>query len=203
MAIRPTGIPVVYCATAEADTAKSSSNKSPNKRRSVWGDRLVLKTLRLLWRARMDVHLGPDVVRRWCLVQRGDLRVERPFEGAQAAGAEFLVHRWTLGRPVGEFGNEDIDVELLAARQLGQGVGVGTELRIELLEKAGVDGFVRSGAVRGLALQRRHGQLLLQHARMNDRQIGLIVANRLEPRGRDVGWGSGGLIICRCRLLGR
>ena len=35
----------------------------------------------------MDVHLGPDVVGRWRLVQRSDLGVERPFEGTQAAGA--------------------------------------------------------------------------------------------------------------------
>ena len=151
-------------------------------------------------RAGDDVHLRAHVVGRRHEGDRRRLGIERPFQRAQAAAAEFLVDRRALRHAVGHLGHDDVDVEALATGQLSQGVGVGRELRRVLGEEARVDGLEGAAAAAGLALQRRHRQLLLQHADADDREVGGIVTGRLVDVPRDRRGRL--LIVRRGRLLG-
>src|SRR5262245_58247758 len=82
--------------------------------------------------AGMDVHLGPEIVRRRDLGERRDALGQRPREGPLVAAAEFLIDRRALGGAIGELGDHDVDIEALASRELLYAARVGGEFALVL-----------------------------------------------------------------------
>ena len=91
--------------------------------------------LQLALRAGEDLHLRPEIVGRRDLVQRRYLGQQCPVERPLVARAEGRVLGRPLRRAIGDLGDHDVEVGLLAADQGLQFGGVARKLGIELLDE--------------------------------------------------------------------